>query len=381
MIQNLQMFFEPDSGGSDDDPRLTWINLTFQLHKPSDADTFGKDKKTRKIKSSILVDSTERVITKKIVDTILMNNHISRMDVIRVELSDDIYMIGDGVFRNYLSLNEVMWPDSLYAIGENAFRNCLSLGGTLSLPQGVVRIGDYAFYGCVFSEISLPMSTTAQNVSLARRNQYLCVSGSDISDNQRMLGETEEMFQDRGGPVGYTIESAVFCRNYSLKRVNLFVQTDIEFVLHNLRNAAFEGCHSIESINVCEVGSTVWHDARSPEVLARWFKDLPYSIMLNFLSIFNIQHPIIVLIRPDDGALYFNGLYEKISQWLTYDDINQLDSLMRRDRNQNSTQSYLIMDHLQPQKLPAVQIQTNAHVGTKQSLFNDPVNQILKWFA
>jgi len=78
---------------------------------------------------------------------------------------------GSGSMKDFEKGN-VPWADRLDAIdtltlengvtsiGSNAFRSCKHLGGALRIPDSVVKIGEYAFYGTGFKMAAIPANVT-----------------------------------------------------------------------------------------------------------------------------------------------------------------------------------------------------------------------------
>lgn len=73
-------------------------------------------------------------------------------------IPDDVTEIGRNAFDK-TSIGSVAFPPQLKKIGESAFSECASLSGTLTLPESLISIGDYAFDHCSFTgELYLPNS-------------------------------------------------------------------------------------------------------------------------------------------------------------------------------------------------------------------------------
>lgn len=76
-----------------------------------------------------------------------------------------IVSIGDYAFYDCQSLTAIQLPDSVASIGIGAFSGCDGLI-EFSLPDGLLSIGDGAFYGCdSLSSLSLPDSLTTLGAS------------------------------------------------------------------------------------------------------------------------------------------------------------------------------------------------------------------------
>ncbi len=67
-----------------------------------------------------------------------------------------------GAFMNCSMLTSVTIPNSVTSIGDFAFYNCSGLTGTLTIPNSVTSIGDYAFYRCsgLTGTLTIPNSVT-----------------------------------------------------------------------------------------------------------------------------------------------------------------------------------------------------------------------------
>ena len=77
-----------------------------------------------------------------------------------VTLPDSLTTIGDYAFFFCSSLTTITLPDSLTTIGAYAFSGCDSLT-TITLPEGLTTIGDSAFQWCgSLTTVTLPDSLT-----------------------------------------------------------------------------------------------------------------------------------------------------------------------------------------------------------------------------
>ena len=79
-------------------------------------------------------------------------------DLISVTIPDGVTTIGDWAFGFCRYLTSIMIPESVTEIGESAFEDCRSLR-SVTIPSGVTTIGDWAFYECGFTSITCKNTT------------------------------------------------------------------------------------------------------------------------------------------------------------------------------------------------------------------------------
>ena len=73
-----------------------------------------------------------------------------------LSLPDGLLRIGEGAFYNCIYLTEANIPDTVQNIGVSAFWNCGGLQD-LTLPSALIAVEDYAFYNCEsFEKIVIP---------------------------------------------------------------------------------------------------------------------------------------------------------------------------------------------------------------------------------
>ena len=75
----------------------------------------------------------------------------------RYVIPDGVLRVGDNAFYSAYSLTEIILPETLEIIGDNSFFNSNGLGD-LRLPEGVVNIGDGAFAQSSIYSVAIPDS-------------------------------------------------------------------------------------------------------------------------------------------------------------------------------------------------------------------------------
>lgn len=117
--------------------------------------------------------------TKIILDRVFFDNKILRS----VTLPHGLIQIGDDAFRQCYALENITLPESVCEIGEAAFASCTVLK-EITMPKGEIILGEGAFMGCeALTEISLPACnvqsytfsgcTALKTVSLAMGAEYI----------------------------------------------------------------------------------------------------------------------------------------------------------------------------------------------------------------
>lgn len=157
-----------------------------------------------------------------------------------ISIPDGVKKINSFAFKDFSSLISVSIPDSVTEIGEYAFQNCTSLP-SITIPSSVEKIAPGAFKGCV----------SLRSVAFGKDNNVDCScktqSSQEIDGPQ--AGEQSQPSKDEG------------CKFLSSQEIdsllaNIYNGTDhadcVVQSLCEISDSLFEGCTSLESINIPE---------------------------------------------------------------------------------------------------------------------------------
>lgn len=175
----------------------------------------------------------------------------------------------NGGFRGCKYLTSVTIPDGVKRIGNDAFHNCEALS-SIVIPASVTSIGNHAFYGCNFTSLEIPSSVT----SIGR---YAFSSSPNL--------ETVNI------PEGITsIEQGTFYNCPKLQPVT------IPSSVKSIGESAFYACSNISSITIPEsvtnIGSRAFeHSGLESIVLPESITKIGYRVFENCRKLVSVTIP------------------------------------------------------------------------------------------
>ena len=167
----------------------------------------------------------------------------------RVSLPDGLVSIGDNAFVGLENLSEINIPDTVTSIGENAFGGCISIK-TIKLPAKLETLGTSAFGYSGLTSVTLPPVK-----NLGRRVFEDCVNLKKAVIEEGNTRISAEMFREHCGmaleevvlPKSLeTIEECAFLRCENLKKIN------IPENVTTIEDDAFCRCDALKEIHISE---------------------------------------------------------------------------------------------------------------------------------
>lgn len=146
------------------------------------------------------------------------------------------------------SATAVYLPSTVKSIGNAAFRDCDNYDGfTISLPEGLERIGDYAFEYCAISAFNIPSSVTEIGEGAFSNCDYI----TDIVIPEGVKAIKSSTFSDCDRLTSVTLPNSVetigasafyYCR----KLETIMMPSN----LREIGSAAFYDCQALQSIEI-----------------------------------------------------------------------------------------------------------------------------------
>ena len=122
-----------------------------------------------------------------------------------VTIPNSVTSIGDYAFNNCRNLTSITIPSNITSIGEEAFTDCRGLT-SITIPTSVASIGDYAFSNCTgLTSIDIPNSIT----SIVNRMFYGCTGLTSITIPSNITSIGGGAFSGCTGLTSITIPNSV----------------------------------------------------------------------------------------------------------------------------------------------------------------------------
>ena len=165
----------------------------------------------------------------------------------RFYTSNDI--IGNQMFRNCTSLENIVLPNTILSIGRSAFRESKSLT-TINIPASVSFIGDIAFYNCSsLTSIVIPDGVT----SIGEWAFYNCSSLTSIVIPSSITSIGKYAFRGCSSLVSIDIPDSVsYIGESAFKLCSSLVSIKIPDGVTSIENNTFDNCYSLNSIEISE---------------------------------------------------------------------------------------------------------------------------------
>ena len=162
-----------------------------------------------------------------------------------VTIGDGITRIGDSAFQGCSGLTELTLPNSITSIGNSAFQGCSGLT-ELTLPNSVKNIGNSAFEGCSgLTELTLPSSVTSIGESAFQG----CSGLTKLTLPNSVTSIGESAFRGCRGLTELTLPNSITSiGDYAFYSCRGLTELTLSNSLTSIGKYAFKGCIGLEKI-------------------------------------------------------------------------------------------------------------------------------------
>ena len=184
--------------------------------------------------------------------------------VTNITIPDGVTKIGHYAFKGCSSLSSITIPASIEWIGKNAFEGCSSLTN-ITISNGVTKIGQQAFSGCSsLSSIAIPASV--EWIGYYAFSDCSSLTNVTISNGVTKIGDGAFKYCSSLGSI--TIPASVEWIGESVvegcdRLTNVTISNGVIWI----GNYAFNGCRGLDSItipaSVKEIGESAFEDCSS----------------------------------------------------------------------------------------------------------------------
>lgn len=253
-----------------------------------------------------------------------------------------VVAIGNGAFKNNSAIAEIELPQGIVSVGDEAFYGCVNLEKVVS--ESLTQIGNSAFYGCgKLAEITLP-ATLEDIGSSAFEN---CSSLKEIDIPQNVLALRSSVFAGCEELVSIKIPSGVrTIADSAFAGCAKLAEITLPSELVKIDNGAFEGCSSVKSFvipsNVAEIGRRAFRNCF--DLVSVTFSDTSESSLITsiesetFCGCSSLASVVLPKSVTNLGYAAFDGcsalenieLPEKITgiDWAAFRNCSSLDSVV-----------------------------------------------------
>ena len=211
-----------------------------------------------------------------------------------VTIPEGVTAVKDFAFSDCGNLSFVSLPDSVTVIGAMAFRNCAALT-SLTLPENLEEIGDQAFMGCSrLTALTLPDSISIVGVNPFQNNSLETLA---VSPGHPYLTVTDGVLFTRPDKRLVCCTRAMNRKSYEVPQGTLAIG-----------DKAFENCFWLASVTIPDSVTSIGEEAffRCPSLVT---VRIPASVTSIGEYIFDRRHdtPAVIVDRDSYADLYCRG--------------------------------------------------------------------------
>ena len=169
-----------------------------------------------------------------------------------VVLPNSLVSIGDYSFYGCNALADIVIPDSVTTIGEEAFNNCTSLA-SVTIGDSVTSIGIFAFYYCTsLTSIVIPDSVT----TIGERAFEDCSGLTSVTIGDSVTSIGDYTFHNCTSLTSVTIgDSVTSIGDYAFYHCASLTSITIPDSVTSISSSTFSGCGNIQKIYITDIAA------------------------------------------------------------------------------------------------------------------------------
>lgn len=232
-----------------------------------------------------------------------------RGEIVSITLPQGVTSIGNYAFMSSTSLTSVTIPNSVTAIGNAAFWDCIGLT-SFTIPNSVTSIGNYAFYNCS-SLISVTIGKGVTDIGVSAFLNCSSLTSVTIPNSVKSIGGGS--FASCSGLASIIVESGNNIYD-SRNNCNAIIESNNNTLLFGCKNTvipnsvtsigrgAFNGCSGLTSVSIPQSVTSIGDNAfnNCSGLSAVYISDLAAWCNLTFS--YNYNNPLYYA-----HTLYLNG--------------------------------------------------------------------------
>ena len=230
-----------------------------------------------------------------------------------ITIPDSVTSIGERAFCNCSSLTSITIPDSVTSIGLGAFYYCSGLT-SVTIPDSMTSIGYEAFYNCNIQDIYITDIATWCNISGLENLMYYGSSDKKLYLNNELVtsvtipnGVTsipDYAFRGCSGLTSITIpDSVTSIGDYAFYNCSSLTSITIPDSVTSIGDDAFRGCSSLTSITIPDSVTSIgdWAFFDCGKLTCVYITDIAKWCAISFVN--HISNPLYYA-----NNLYLNGV-------------------------------------------------------------------------
>jgi len=216
-----------------------------------------------------------------------------------ITIPNSVTSIGDFAFRG-TPLTSITIPNAVTNIGSEAFYECSSLSSLTFAPtSSLAIIGGTAFRSCGLTSITIPNSVTDIGVSAFRQNPF-----TTVTLGTGLITIAESAFQSCSSLTSITIPNNVTSIGiYAFRGCTNLATATIGTGVTSIGGYAFEGCVSLTSVSipnsVTSIGGYAFQQCTS---LATVTCRVAQSAFTGSNAFYNTASPLVIQARITDDS-------------------------------------------------------------------------------